>query len=484
MKKTGNWRKLGKNAGQDQTNFQLQGQPVQDSTIIIEWLSCPDDLVVQSIKWQGAEARVLYLEGLVEESQLARLLAAERAGPDLRKSADITEIARELLNGRTVLLVTGEKEAWLLATSGWEHRQPEQPLAEMVLRGGREGFCEVLKTNLALVRRRCLDRQLKVKYISIGSEHQVKIAFLYLNHLVSPSLVREVEGRLRQVRLRGIWDSGMLERWLADWRWSPFPQVLATERPDRVGAALAEGRIALLVDGSPFVLIVPGLFTDFLFSAEDYYIHPILATSVRWIRVLSFMIALSLPALYIALTTFHQEMVPTSLMLSIAAGRSGVPMPAFAEAVMMEVAIELIREASLRLPGPMGNTLGVVGALVIGQSAVQAGLVGPILTIVVALTALATFAIPNYSLAFSIRLLRFLVMLAAAVMGGFGLTLALGLILAYILQMEVYGIPYTLGLFPSSWRVWDDHLLCIGGEAAGQERFPFKGEVGKGEEQQ
>ncbi|MFZ5627268.1 MAG: spore germination protein [Bacillota bacterium] len=461
---------------------QFSGNPVADQALVAEWLGFPADLVQQQLQYQGQPAWLLYLEGMTNEEQLARLLAAGELGPDARSCATVSAVAAEIMNGRAALFLPGQTAPWLLGVAGWEHRQPEQPLAEMVIRGGREGFTEVLKSNLALVRRRLQNRHLQVKLLELGTEHRVRVALLYLHQLVDPALIREVEGRLAKANLRGVWDSGMLERWLAERSWSPFPQVLATERPDRVGAALAEGRVALLVDGSPFALIVPGLFTDFLTSAEDYYLHPVLATSVRWIRAMSFFIALSLPALYIALTTFHQEMLPTTLMLSIAAARSGVPMPAFAEALVMELAIELIREASLRLPGPMGNTLGVVGALVIGQAAVQAGLVGPILTVIVALTALATFAIPNYALGFTIRLLRFVVMLAAAVMGGFGLALTLGLILAYILQLEVYGIPYAAGFFPPSWRAWDDHPFWLGGIAAGQERPRWRSRSNEGGE--
>lgn len=461
-------KKIGKLPKVKPLKLTLTGRLEEDSLRLADLLGQPADLVGQEVVWQGLQAGLFFLDGLVNQEELNRLLREGNKGSQTKSLSNLEEICQEALKGWAVLLIDGQAEACLLGVAQWEHRGPSEPETEAVLRGGREGFCEVLKTNLALVRRRLINRHLAVVYHYLGTESPAQVAVLYLKHKAPPHLIREIEEKMGKANLRGVWDSGMLENWLEYNPWSPFPQVLATERPDRVAAALAEGRGVLLVDGSPFAIIIPGLFTDFLYSAEDYYLKPLMATAIRWIRQLSFLIALSLPALYIALTTYHQEMVPTTLMLSIAAARSGVPMPAFAEAFLMEVSIELIREASIRLPGPMGSTLGIVGALVIGQSAVQAGLVGPILTVVVAITTLATFAIPNHSLVMTLRLLRFGVMAAAAVMGGFGLALALGLILAHILHLSVYGIAYSQGLFPPGWQAWDDHPLLLGREATGR----------------
>ncbi|MDP4158068.1 MAG: spore germination protein, partial [Bacillota bacterium] len=261
-------------------------------------------------------------------------------------------------------------------------------------------------------------------------------------------VVKEVHHRLDKIDIGGVLESGYIEELIQDDTFTPFPTIFNSERPDVVAACLLEGRVAILVDGTPFVLVVPSLFIQNFQVPEDYYQRADISSLLRLLRVICFLIALLGPSFYIAVTTYHQEMLPTSLLISLAAQREGVPFPAFVEAVMMEVAFEILREAGIRMPRAVGQAVSIVGALVLGQAAVEAGIVSASMVIVVSLTAIANFVFPAYNMAISIRMLRFGMMLLAASFGLYGITVGILALLLHLNSLRSFGIPYMAPMSP------------------------------------
>jgi len=282
----------------------------------------------------------------------------------------------------------------------------------------------------------------------IGEETQTTVGIMYMKGIVNDSLVKEVKERLKRIKIDMILDSGQIEEFIEDQPSTPFPTIYNTERPDSVAANLMEGRVAILVNGSPFILVVPTVFVQFFQSPDDYYYRFHIAVFLRLLRYVSFLISLVGPSVYIAAITFHQEMIPTTLLISLAASREGVPFPAFVEALIMEVAFELMREAGIRMPRAVGQAVSIVGALVLGQAAVQAGIVSSIMVIIVAITGIASFTTPAYNLAISARLIRFVLMILAATFGFYGITLGLIIIIAHLNSLRSFGIPYLSPLSP------------------------------------
>lgn len=361
-----------------------------------------------------------------------------------------------VLGGGAVLLVDGMACGVKLSISGGEQRALDEPLSEPVIRGPRECLIEVLQTNLALLRKRLKTPQLKVERITLGRRTRTAVAVVYLKDVASPGIVAQVKSRLERVDIDGVLDTGTLEEMIEDQPGSIFPQVLNTERPDVTVGGLLEGQVAILADGSPFALLAPVTLWKFLQSSEDYYERMWLATFLRWLRYFFLVVALTAPSFYIAIATFHQEMLPTSLLLSIAAAREGIPLPALVEAFLMELFFEGLREAGVRLPRPVGQAVSIVGALVIGQAAVQAGLASAPIVIIVAMTGIASFTIPHFSFGVAIRLLRFPIMLMAGLLGLFGIMVSLIAILVHLCALRSFGTPYLQPVAPFHWSGMKD----------------------------
>ncbi|MBE3588441.1 MAG: spore germination protein [Thermoanaerobacteraceae bacterium] len=353
-----------------------------------------------------------------------------------------------ILYGEVAVLIDGKDVALTCDAKGWPTRSIEEPASESVVRGPREGFTELIRTNTSLIRRRLRNPNLVVEGIKLGERSRTQVEIAYVKGLADPRLVQEVKDRLSRIKVDGILESGNIEELIEDHPFSPFPQVFHTERPDRVVGMLLEGRVAILTDNTPFVMVVPAEFAVFMQASEDYFERYFLASAIRWLRYFAFVASLLFPSLYIAITTFHQEMLPTRLLLSIAASREGVPFPAFVEALLMEFSFEALREAGIRLPRNVGQAVSIVGALVIGQAAVAAGIVSPLMVIVVAMTGIASFMAPVYSLAITTRLLRFLMMILAATLGLFGVMMGLLTILVHVTSLRSFGIPYLTPLAP------------------------------------
>lgn len=373
----------------------------------------------------------------------------------------IGELLKASLSGDTVMLVEGLAEGFQFSTRGWEHRMPEESVTEPVVRGPKEGFTETVAVNLSLVRRRIQDERVRAELKSIGTRSATAVFVVYIEGLTQPDLVNEVRSRLDRINIDGIMDSGYIEELISDTTLTPFPLMKVTERPDVVVAELLEGRVVLLVDGTPHALAMPTTFAAGMQAAEDYYQRWPSASFTRLLRYVYLMVALLGPSVYIALLTFHHEMLPTDLLLSIMTSREGVPFPALVEALLMEFSFEVLREAGIRLPKPVGQAVSIVGALVIGEAAVRAGLVSPAMVIVVAITGISSFVIPMYSSALAIRLLRFPMMVLAGTFGFFGILVGLLAISVHLSALRSFGVPYMSPTMPPVAAGMDDMMIRV-----------------------
>ncbi|TVY06876.1 spore germination protein [Paenibacillus cremeus] len=392
--------------------------------------------------------------------QLLQMLQQEVLSvTDILKATTMDELMLEVMSGNAALFVSGSHQALTLSSQGWKSRAIQEPVTEQLIRGPRDGFTEDLRSNTAAIRRRLKDPNLRFDTVKIGRRAKKDIVICYIEGIVNPELVKEAKRRVDTIDLDDTEDSGMIEQWIMDSFMSPFPQLQSTERPDRTSASLVQGGVAILVDGTPFGLTLPLTITALVQSPEDYYHHWIIATLMRVLRMIAAFIATFLPALYIALVEFHQGMIPSKLAFSIAGSREGVPFPGVIEAVLMEVTLEVLREAGVRLPKPIGQTIGIVGGLVIGEAAVSAGIVSPIMVIVVSITAIASFALPSYTFAISLRILRFGIMMLAAVFGLFGIVLAYIMINIHLVNLKSFGVPFLTPFAPYLKKDWKDLVI-------------------------
>lgn len=360
----------------------------------------------------------------------------------------IHEVIEWVLQSNACILVDGIDKALIADLKGYEKRAVEEPAAEISVRGPRDGFTETLRVNTSLIRRRIKSSRLKMELISIGELTQTDIVITYIEGIVQEAVLDEVRTRIGRIQIDGILGSGYVEEFIEDLPFSPFPQIQNTERPDVVCANLLEGRVAILVDTSPFTLIVPMTFWAGLQAAEDYYERFLYTSAIRWMRMILLNISLLFPSLYVAVTTFHPQLIPTNLLISVAASREGVPFPAVIEALLMEGMFEGLREAGIRLPKPVGSAVSIVGALVIGQAAVQAGIISAPMVIIVATTGISSFAIPRYNFGSAYRLLRFPILILAGVLGLFGIAIGATIILIHLVNLRSFGVPYLTPAAP------------------------------------
>lgn len=377
----------------------------------------------------------------------------------IKEINDFETLYTSVLSGDTVILIDGYTKALVVSTRGWEDRGVTEATNETNIRGPREAFTETLRTNTALIRRKIKSSNLWLETKQIGRVTKTDVAIMYIKGIANDNIVEEVHRRINRIDVDSILESGYIEEFIQDEQYSPFPTIYYTERPDVVSAALLEGRIAILVDGTPEVLLVPVVFFQFLQTSEDYYQRADIGSFLRILRFVAFFIGLLGPSLYIAITTFHQEMLPTQLLLSLIAQREGVPFPAFVEALLMELTFEILREAGVRLPRSVGQAVSIVGALVIGQAAVEAGIVSAAMVIVVAVTAISSFASPAYNLAISIRMLRFIFMCLAASFGLYGILIGLIAMNLHLASLRSFGIPYISPLAPFNLADQKDMIL-------------------------
>lgn len=363
---------------------------------------------------------------------------------DVRKFDTMEDAFAALLAGNAIFFADGYDKAMKISSKGYPNMGVTQVQSEKVIRGSREGFTDSVKVNSALVRKRLRDTRMKVEERFLGVRSNTLVQILYIEDLVHEELLEEVKERLEEYEIDGIMDTGMLEQ-LTEESWSsPFPQYQTTERPDRAAQELLNGKIVIFSDNSPSGLIVPGTFQGFMESSEDWYNRFEMASFLRVLRYFAMLIATLLPGMYLAVIRFHTQILPENLILSFAEAREGVPFSSITELVLLELAFELIREAGVRIPGQLGNTIGIVGGLIIGQSAVTANIVSPIVVIIVALTALGSMAIPNEEFASAFRILKYGFLFLGGYLGIFGIVLGGYMVMAHLGGLLSFGIPYMV----------------------------------------
>ncbi|MEK4508449.1 spore germination protein [Paenibacillus sp. FSL K6-2524] len=448
------------------------------------------DLIVREIRIgtdKQIKAAIFYTDGLADaksvqnfimetlminfpNSNLDKMLASGQDSFQILKNHILTvgevkdvyefdSLFTSLLSGDAILLLDGYAQGFTLGMRGWKDRGVTETSTETVIRGPKEGFTESLRTNTALIRRKIKDPHLWLETKEIGRVTKTSVSIMYIKGIVNDKVVQEVHTRLDRIDIDGILESGYIEELIEDETYTPFPTVYHTERPDVVAADLLEGKIAILVDGTPIVLVVPITLMSFIQAAEDYYQRADISTLIRMLRFLSIFISLLGPSLYIAITTFHQEMLPTLLLISLAAQREGVPFPAFIEALMMEVSFEILREASIRMPKAIAQSISIVGTLVIGTAAVEAGIISAAMVIVIAITAVSSFVLPSFDLSMTIRMLRFPMMMLAASFGLFGIIIGVIAIVLHLCSLRSFGVPYMSPFAPFILEEQKDSIL-------------------------
>lgn len=375
----------------------------------------------------------------------------------LTNSTSAEGIITDVLSGFAALFVDGVADCLLIEARKYRKRQINIPQNETVILGSHEAFNEDLSDSIAIIRRRCRDNNIKVRMLQIGERNKTAVALIYAANLVKPGLLEEVEQRLNRIKIDRITSTSNVEEHIIDHPWSPFPQAQATERPDKVVASLYEGRVAIFLDNVSDVLLVPATYAQILQAAEDYSTPALVTSLTRVTRFFSTAVAIFLPAFYIALVSYHPGMIPTALAISLAEQRLRSPFPAFMEALFMEVLIELFQEAVIRLPQKISGAAGVVGALVIGTTVVEAGLVNALLVVITSLTAIASFTMPTYSFSTSLRVLRVPTIIMASVLGLYGIALSLMVILTHVCSLRSFGESYGGNLFNITLlRDWKD----------------------------
>jgi spore germination protein len=388
------------------------------------------------------DQEVDHLADLIKKNPEQAILQRFSSSLDIREEDNMDNLIRAVLSGDTLIFVENGTKALILSARTWPARGVSAPEGEAVVRGPRDGFVETMRFNTALIRRRIKDTKLKIETTTMGTRSRTDISIVYMEDIVKQELIDEVKKRLDKYVIDGIFDSGYVEQLIEDSWKSPFPQTQATERPDKAAASLLEGKVVILVDNSPFAVIVPTSLNSFYQASEDYYQRWQIMSFTRILRYIVSFLSFALPGLYLAILNFHPAMLPTTIAVSIAASRDGIAFLSVLEIIIMETAFELLREAGIRLPGPIGHAIGLVGGIIIGQSAVEAKLISPMIVIIVALTAIATFAIPDYNLTSAFRLIRYAFIVICSLFGLYGFLIGILLLLAHLASLESFGAPY------------------------------------------
>jgi len=455
----------------------LQDPPISNnmSTNIVylkQQFTLTPDLIIRQIQTNQDEnsATLVYLEGLVNKEFIHNNILHALINGDsgqyfrlpevsvgtIRVESTWNQIENAILQGDSVLFVEGQAKVYVYDTKGWPQRAVDDSRIEASLRGAHQSFVETGSQNIALIRRYIPNRELKIKEMIVGQRGKLKLSILYLADVANLEILKELETRINHIDIDAIMNTGELAEFLEDNPFSPFPQVILTEKPDTTAAHILQGRYAVVVDRSPTVMIAPVNFIAFFQSIDDYNSRWLISSFIRLLRFFALFIALFLPSAYIAFISFNYEVIPVQFILSIAETRSRVPFPPIIEAILMEIMLEMMREAGIRLPAMIGQTIGIVGGIIIGQAAVQAGIVSNIMVIVVSSTAIASFIIPNYDMGASIRLLRFPIMILASMFGIVGIVIGAMALVAHFVSIESMGTPYGSPLAPFKFSQMKD----------------------------
>ncbi|WP_168122848.1 spore germination protein [Paenibacillus sp. HB172176] len=407
------------------------------------------------------------------------------SSPSSEMTESLDKAAQFVLEGKVVLFFHNMDKALAYSAIDIEQRQASEPITEPSIQGPHVSMIESLDRNIGVIRNLLKTSRLKFEFFIAGEESRRKVSFGYLEGAVEPDALAAFKKRIAGLEKEEIIDPSYLESWIGESRFSPFPQVRYTERPDTAVLSLLNGKIIIMVDGSPSVLICPVHFMEFFTASDDYYFRPVYFSLIRILRMTALVIAFILPSTYIALSTFHSELIPTVLLLAILKTREGIPFPALLEAFIMEFFFELLREAGIRLPRPIGTAVSIVGALVIGQAAIQSQIASPVMVIVVALTGIASFAFPQYNMSITIRILRFPLMLLAATFGGLGIMVGLLLTYLHLSTLRSLGQPYLATIAPFQWNKLLDAFVEVPGHLRanrpGNRQLRKSGEEGRQE---
>jgi spore germination protein KA len=381
--------------------------------------------------------------------------------PVLATRTDINGVINDILSGSCAVIFDSVKTAVTFSVKGMEQRSITEPTNETAAKSAKDSFVESLGVNTATVRSKIKTQRLVVEVTTVGRQTLTSIGIIYLDGTVNQALVDEVKRRLSGIDIDGVIEPGFVEEYIIDKKFTAFPQVLATERPDKFCTAILEGRVGLLIDGMPIAYDVPAVLYNFMRTVDDYAQNFWLASVLRIMRYMCLILTLMLPAFYVAITTFHQEMIPTELALSIAGSREGVPFPTFLEVILLQIAFEIILEAGLRLPKNIGQTISIVGALVVGEAAVNAKLISPAVVVLVALSVISGFAIPTADLANAIRMWRFIFLIFSSAIGLFGIGVGALLLLYDLASIETFGVPYLTPFATNEGRNMNDSIIRI-----------------------
>ena len=391
---------------------------------------------------------------------LFSLLSNQFAGfRRVSQGSGIGKLTEVLLSGELIFLIDGHDEFLSIDAYSPDGRAVAEPSTQSVVRGPKEGFTESLGINIALIRKRLRDKALKAESLIVGTRTKTKVALMYISDIAKPEIVDELRRRIGAIKIDGVLESGYIEEMIKDNRYSIFPTFLNTEKPDTATACLLEGKVAILVDGTPFVLTAPTLFAEFFQASEDYYHQFHIATLVRLFRYTAFVFSMFIPAIYITLANFHQEMVPTPLLINIIAQHEGTPFPTTVEVLLMQAIFEILREGGIRTPRVVGSAIAIVGALVLGQAAVDAGIISDIIVIIVAITTISNFAIPNYAMGNAARLVRFTMIFIVSALGFMGLLMGAIALLVELCRLKSVGVPYMSPFAPKAKTALKDTFI-------------------------
>ncbi|MGO5073636.1 spore germination protein [Clostridium sporogenes] len=444
---------------------------------IKELLEGSSDMVFREFLIGNIKAFIVYIDGMADKNLLndyvleSLMLEAHKLNSidniknkiltvtDLSEQEKLSKAIDLVLSGETLLLIDGIDKAYVIATRLWPVRGVGEPQSETAIKGSRDGFTETIRFNTALVRRRIRDTRLKIEPKKLGVRSKTDVTIMYIEDIVNRDVLNNLYDRLEKIKIDAIFGTGYVEHFIEDNKWSLFPTTKSTERPDVVASALYEGRVAILVDNSPFAIIVPTTLPSLFQSPDDYYQRWMHSSIIRIIRLFSMIISMILPAMYVAVTSYHSAIIPTKLAYFIAASREGVPFPAYMEAIIMELSLALLMESIVRLPKPVGSTIGIVGGLIIGQAAVSAGIVSPIMIIIVSITTITNFTAPSYDVSSSFRIIRFLLIIAASFLGLYGVVLGLIVVLIHLVRLKSFGIPYLSPIVNPSMSDFKDMYI-------------------------
>ncbi|MFT7828161.1 spore germination protein [Priestia megaterium] len=411
-----------------------------------------ENIMTPLIQWFKESNQVVTVEKI--EEQLPQILTVSQ----LTIKENWHEFVSAVLTGDTVILMNGSSKIFIGNTKKLQSRAVTEPTSQTVVRGPKDSFTENLRTNTSLIRARIQDSNLRLDSMKIGSVTQTDIGIMYIQGNADKRIVEEVKERLKEIKVDGVLESNYIEEFIRDDRTTIFPLLLNTERPDAVVGNLLEGRIAIIVQGTPFVLIAPAIFSQFFQSPEDYYQNYYIASFLRILRFSSFFLSMYASAIYLALITHHQGLIPNTLMVSLMAQRERVPFPAIVEMLVMELAFEMLREAGIRMPRAIGPAVSIVGALILGQAAVEAGFVSAAVVIIVAISAISNFTLPSTSIVNAARGFRFILIIVSAFIGLYGILLMTLCICLHISSLRSFGIPYFSPFAPFDFKEQKDAL--------------------------